>query len=58
MQTCGFMMSRVSLPIKWIVTKWNCGGIVALFPKFCGSNMVPKLNKKGNSELGMHALNY
>jgi glutaminase len=24
--------------------------------KSCGSNMVPKLNKKGNSELGMHAL--
>jgi glutaminase len=30
------------------------GGIVALFLKSCGSNMVPKLNKKGNSELGMH----
>jgi glutaminase len=33
------------------------GGIVALFPKiFVVATWSPKLNKKGNSELGMHAL--
>jgi hypothetical protein len=26
------------------------------FKSFCGSYMVSKLNMKGNSELGMHAL--
>jgi glutaminase len=39
-----------------ITQKSGNGGIVALFPKNCGSNMVSQLNKKGNSELGMHAL--
>jgi glutaminase len=39
MQTCGFMMSQVSLPIKWDYQSGIGGGIVALFPK-CGSNMV------------------
>jgi hypothetical protein len=33
MQTCGFMMSQVSLPIKGLPAKEYGGGIVALFLK-------------------------
>ena len=59
MQTCGFydesgeFTYKVGLPGKSGIG----GGIVALFPKvFVVATWSPKLNKKGNSELGMHAL--
>ena len=59
MQTCGFydesgeFTYKVGLPGKSGIG----GGIVALFPKvFVVATWCPKLNKKGNSELGMHAL--
>ena len=59
MQTCGFydksgeFTYKVGLPGKSGIG----GGIVALFPEiFVVATWSPKLNKKGNSELGMHAL--
>ena len=59
MQTCGFydesgeFTYKVGLPGKSGIG----GGIVALYPKvFVVATWSPKLNKKGNSELGMHAL--
>jgi glutaminase len=59
MQTCGFydesgeFTYRVGLPGKSGIG----GGIVALFPtNFVVATWSPKLNQKGNSELGMHAL--
>jgi len=59
MQTCGFydesgeFTYKVGLPGKSGIG----GGIVALYPKvFVVVTWSPKLNKKGNSELGMHAL--
>ena len=59
MQTCGFydesgeFTYTVGLPGKSGIG----GGIVALYPKvFVVATWSPKLNKKGNSELGMHAL--
>jgi glutaminase len=59
MQTCGFydesgeFTYRVGLPGKSGIG----GGIVALYPnQFVVATWSPKLNKKGNSELGMHAL--
>lgn len=59
MQTCGFydesgeFTYKVGLPEKSGIG----GGIVALYPKvFVVATWSPKLNKKGNSELGMHAL--
>lgn len=59
MQTCGFydesgeFTYKVGLPGKSGIG----GGIVALFPKkFTIATWNPKLNEKGNSELGMHAL--
>lgn len=59
MQTCGFydesgeFTYKVGLPGKSGIG----GGIVALFPKvFVVATWSPKLNMKGNSELGMHAL--
>ncbi|MDG2431252.1 glutaminase [Flavobacterium sp.] len=59
MQTCGFydesgeFTSKVGLPGKSGIG----GGIVALYPKqFVVATWSPKLNKKGNSELGMFAL--
>jgi hypothetical protein len=55
MQTCGFMMSRVSLPIKWITgQKWNWW-YRSFIPKIFVVATWSSLNKKGNSEL-MHAL--
>ena len=59
MQTCGFydesgeFTYKVGLPGKSGIG----GGIVALFPKkFTIATWNPRLNEKGNSELGMHAL--
>jgi glutaminase len=59
MQTCGFydesgeFTYKVGLPGKSGIG----GGIVALYPKnFVVATYSPKLNKKGNSELGMYAL--
>lgn len=59
MQTCGFydesgeFTYKVGLPGKSGIG----GGIVALYPKnFVVATWSPKLNRKGNSELGMHAL--
>jgi glutaminase len=59
MQTCGFydesgeFTYKVGLPGKSGIG----GGIVALYPKkFVIATWSPRLNKKGNSELGMHAL--
>lgn len=59
MQTCGFydesgeFTYKVGLPGKSGIG----GGIVALYPNvFVVATWSPKLNKKGNSELGMHAL--
>jgi glutaminase len=59
MQTCGFydesgeFTYKVGLPGKSGIG----GGIVALYPNnFVIATWSPKLNKKGNSELGMHAL--
>ncbi len=59
MQTCGFydesgeFTYKVGLPGKSGIG----GGIVALFPKkFIIATWNPRLNEKGNSELGMHAL--
>jgi glutaminase len=59
MQTCGFydesgeFTYKVGLPGKSGIG----GGIVALLPNhFTVATWSPKLNKKGNSELGMHAL--
>jgi glutaminase len=59
MQSCGFydesgeFTYKVGLPGKSGIG----GGIVALYPKnFVVATWSPKLNKKGNSELGMHAL--
>ncbi|WP_310378198.1 glutaminase [Flavobacterium sp.] len=59
MQTCGFydesgeFTYRVGLPGKSGIG----GGIAALFPKnFVVATWSPRLNKKGNSELGMNAL--
>jgi len=59
MQTCGFydesgeFTYKVGLPGKSGIG----GGIVALYPKnFVIATWSPILNKKGNSELGMHAL--
>jgi glutaminase len=59
MQTCGFydesgeFTYKVGLPGKSGIG----GGIVALYPKnFVVATWSPKLNKKGNSELGMFAL--
>lgn len=59
MQTCGFydesgeFTYKVGLPGKSGIG----GGIVALFPKkFTITTWNPRLNEKGNSELGMHAL--
>ena len=59
MQTCGFydesgeFTYKVGLPGKSGIG----GGIVALYPQnFVVATWSPKLNKKGNSELGMHAL--
>ena len=59
MQTCGFydesgeFTYRVGLPGKSGIG----GGIVALYPnQFVVATWSPKLNKKGNSELGMYAL--
>jgi glutaminase len=59
MQTCGFydesgeFTYRVGLPGKSGIG----GGIVALYPnQFVVATWSPRLNKKGNSELGMYAL--
>lgn len=59
MQTCGFydesgeFTYRVGLPGKSGIG----GGIVALHPKnFIIATWSPRLNEKGNSELGMYAL--
>lgn len=59
MQTCGFydesgeFTYKVGLPGKSGIG----GGIVALLPnKFVVATWSPRLNKKGNSESGMHAL--
>lgn len=59
MQTCGFydesgeFTYKVGLPGKSGIG----GGIVALMPnKFIVTTWSPRLNKKGNSESGMHAL--
>jgi glutaminase len=59
MQTCGFydesgeFTYKVGLPGKSGIG----GGIVALLPNhFTVATWSPKLNKKGNSELGMHTL--
>tara|TARA_R110000868_G_scaffold36900_11_gene130559 strand:+ start:2987 stop:3898 length:912 start_codon:yes stop_codon:yes gene_type:complete len=59
MQTCGFydesgeFTYKVGLPGKSGIG----GGIVALYPNnFVVATWSPKLNMKGNSELGMHAL--
>lgn len=59
MQTCGFydesgeFTYKVGLPGKSGIG----GGIVALYPKkFVIATWNPRLNPKGNSELGMHAL--
>jgi glutaminase len=59
MQTCGFydesgeFTYKVGLPGKSGIG----GGIVALYPNnFVVATWSPRLNKKGNSELGMHAL--
>mgnify|MGYP003650738316 FL=1 len=59
MQTCGFydesgeFTYKVGLPGKSGIG----GGIVALYPNvFVVATWSPKLNKKGNSEMGMHAL--
>ena len=59
MQTCGFydesgeFTYKVGLPGKSGIG----GGIVALYPNvFVVATWSPKLNKKGNSELGMHVL--
>lgn len=59
MQTCGFydesgeFTYRVGLPGKSGIG----GGIGALFPKnFAVATWSPRLNEKGNSELGMYAL--
>lgn len=59
MQTCGFydesgeFTYRVGLPGKSGIG----GGIVALYPKnFVVASWSPRLNEKGNSELGMFAL--
>lgn len=59
MQTCGFydesgeFTYRVGLPGKSGIG----GGIVALYPKnFVVATWNPRLNEKGNSELGMYAL--
>ncbi|MEW5675196.1 glutaminase [Flavobacterium enshiense] len=59
MQTCGFydesgeFTYRVGLPGKSGIG----GGIGALFPKnFTVATWSPRLNEKGNSELGMYAL--
>jgi glutaminase len=59
MQTCGFydesgeFTYKVGLPGKSGIG----GGIVALYPNnFVIATWSPKLNKKGNSELGMRAL--
>jgi hypothetical protein len=53
------MMSQVSLPIKVTEAKWNWRWYCSFIPKiFVVATWSPKLNKKGNSELGMHALNY
>ena len=59
MQTCGFydesgeFTYRVGLPGKSGIG----GGIAALFPKiFVVATWSPRLNEKGNSELGMNAL--
>lgn len=59
MQTCGFydesgeFTYRVGLPGKSGIG----GGIGALFPKnFAVATWCPRLNEKGNSELGMFAL--
>jgi glutaminase len=56
MQTCGFMMSQVSLPIKWdYPAKVELAVVSWLYSKiFVVATWSPKLNKKGNSELGMH----
>jgi glutaminase len=59
MQTCGFydesgeFTYKVGLPGKSGIG----GGIVALYPKnFVVASWSPRLNEKGNSELGMFAL--
>lgn len=59
MQTCGFydesgeFTYKVGLPGKSGIG----GGIVALYPqKFVIATWNPRLNEKGNSEMGMHAL--
>lgn len=59
MQTCGFydesgeFTYKVGLPGKSGIG----GGIVALYPiVFVVATWSPKLNRKGNSDLGMHAL--
>jgi glutaminase len=58
MQTCGFYDESGEFTYKvGLPGKSGGGGIVALFPKiFVVATWSPKLNKKGNSELGMHAL--